>query len=103
MENQENNKNSKVTDSEHYDINHPQNLNIPEYNSSSEKISSDKLPGVENLNHNDGLDDQLKEAESDKDQNSASKNDDPLFGKDTKTDLGNGGKTDKDDEGLIRV
>ena len=103
MENQESSNNSKVTDSEHYDINNPQNLNIPEYNSTSEERSADKLPGVENLNHQDGLDDQLKEAETDKDQDSTSKNDNPLFGKDSKTDLGNGGKTDKDDEGLIRV
>jgi len=103
MENQNNHKNSKVTDSEHYDVNHPQNLNMPEYNSTSEKRGADKIPGVENLNHQDGLKDQLKEAEPDGNQDPVSKNDQSLFGEDSKTDLGNGDKTDKDDEGLIRV
>jgi hypothetical protein len=103
MENQDNNKSSKVTDSEHYDINHPQNLNIPEYNSTSEKRSADKIPAVENLNHQDGLKDEFDEAEPNDNQDPASKDDKPLFGEGAKTDLGNGDKTDKDDEGLIRV
>ena len=103
MENTESNKNSKVTDSEHYDINHPQNLTMPEYNSTTEKRVADKMPTVENLNHEDGLKDELKKAEPDDNQDPASKNDQSLFGEGSKTDLGNGDKTDKDDEGLIRV
>ncbi len=103
MENQDSNKKSKVTDSEHYDVNHPQNLNIPEYNSTSEKRAADKIPGVENLNHQDGLKDQLKKAEPDDNQDPASKNDKSLFGEGSKTDLGNGNKTHKDEEGIIRV
>jgi hypothetical protein len=77
--------------SEDYDPNHPQNLNKPAFNSTTDHRSTTGLPGVENLdNHN-------------LDENQVPQNIERLSGSSTTTDLGNGERTqeDKDDEKII--
>ncbi len=39
--------------SEHYDVENPQNLNIPKFNSSTDKRESHERPAIENLNDQD--------------------------------------------------
>ena len=45
-----NNSKTPAPGSEEYDVNHPQELNTPKYNSATEKRPSSGLPQVENMN-----------------------------------------------------
>lgn len=105
MENKQKPNQPKTADSEHYNPEKPQNQNVPAYNSTTEHRKGSALPGIENLNHQDGLKDELKEAKKGDSDNFMTKNDDSLFGEKGKTDLG-GGQRDKnedDKEQLIRT
>jgi len=102
MENQNDKNQPKVVDSEDYNIEKPQNQNLPKYNSTSAHRSGAAVPAVENLNETEGL---KKEQQSLKKENSTPKapvNDESLFGQNTKTDLGNG-QRDKDEDQEERI
>jgi hypothetical protein len=105
MLSREKKEDSKLPGSEDYDVNHPQNLTQPVFNSTSTDIGTDHLPGIENLNHNGGLKDSLKESKDNVNDPSDQVNEEPLFGDAPKTDLGNSSSDDDDeeDEGLIRT
>ena len=105
MENREENTPAKVPGSEGYNPEKPQEQNVPAYHSTTEKRSAEKLPQVENLNHQDGLKDTLKDAENTDSDNPQTKNDEALFGRDTNADLG-AGQRDRDEgeeEKIIRT
>ena len=72
---------------EEYDVNHPENLNTPKFNSTSEHRDTNELPGVENLN----LENAPNEAQK-------PENDSSLRGTAPKTDLGNGQRDDDENE-----
>jgi len=97
MENQEEKNKPKVAVSEHYDPKNPQKQNLPKYNSTTEHRDGSELPAVENLNLQDGLKDQLEDAKNEDSDSSMTKNDTPLYGKNTKSDLG-AGQRDKDED-----
>jgi len=88
----------KVSDSEDFNVNNPQKNNLPEYNSTTEHREGSELPAIENLNQTDGLKDQLKNAKNSDSDNKMTKNDDALYGKNTKTDLGGGQRDEDEDE-----
>lgn len=92
MEINKDNNDQKSANSKDYDPNHPQNLTKPSFNSTTDHRSTNGLPGVENLDHQN----------LDKDE--VTHNTDRLSGSSTTTDLGNGERTqqDKDDEKIIR-
>jgi len=98
MENQNNDNKPKVTDSEGYNIEKPQNETLPTYNSTTSHRESSSLPAVENLNHTEGLKDELKAAKKDNSAPSVPKNDGSLFGESRKTDLGNGQRDEDEDQ-----
>jgi hypothetical protein len=91
METNENNEEQNGPGSENYDVNHPQNIATPTFNSSTQGRDTDDLPGVENLNLSNNGDQKLPD------------NDESLFGPDSKTDLGNSQKPEEDkaDDRLI--
>jgi hypothetical protein len=101
MISRQNKNESKVAGSEDYDVNHPQNIAKPEFNSGTDEKNNAELPAIENLNHTDGLKDPIKGAKNDLNDPSAPKSDDPLHGDSAKTDLGNG--SSKNDEEIIRT
>ncbi len=105
MESQDQKNTPQVAVNQDYDVNHPENLNTPSYNSTKEYREGNELPGVENLNHENGLNDPLKESEIAKNQPSSPKNDASMHGEKSKTDLGNGTKTEeeKENEKIIRT
>jgi hypothetical protein len=74
----------KSANSEEYDVNHPQNLNTPVFNSSTDHRSTDELPGVENLDTQNQTEEEVPQ--------------DPerLFGSAAQTDLGNGERTEEE-------
>ena len=76
---------------ENYDVNNPQNITVPDYNSATEHRDTDELPGVENLNHSNNNEQHMPD------------NDGSLTGTPSKTDLGNNKKKEEDkaDDGLI--
>lgn len=91
MQSNDNNKDENAPGSDEYDVNHPQNIQTPSFNSATEKRDTDELPGVENLNlSNNG--DQKKPEDGGS-----------LFGPDADTDLGNSEKPEEDkaDDRLI--
>jgi hypothetical protein len=47
------NQSTPKPESEEYDVNHPQNINMPEFNSSTDKREGAKLPAIENMNDED--------------------------------------------------
>jgi hypothetical protein len=74
-------------ESEEYDIEHPQNLNIPKFNSDTEKLEGAGRPGVEHLN----------DADENPTPDDSDKRDTP------ETDLGNNPSDDEgDSERIIR-
>lgn len=98
MENHKEEQKDKAPDNEHYDVENPQNIAQPKFNSTSTHRGGAELPAVENLN-------QIKEEktsnEEKKSTNSGSplpQNDESLHGKNTKTDLGGGQRDDDEDE-----
>lgn len=105
MENQKEDNRAKVPDNEGYDVENPQKQNLPKYNSSTSHRDGAALPAVENLNDTKEL---KSVADSHKKVDSAPsspENDESLYGKKTKTDLG-AGQRDQDedeDEKIIRT
>jgi hypothetical protein len=77
MENS-NNK-PKSAESKDYDVENPQELNIPKFNSTSEKRESHKLPYVENVD----------DTEQSVGNDQQTMNDSALFGDTHETNLGN--------------
>jgi len=53
----ENDKTPKPA-SEEYDVENPQNLNVPKFNSSTDKRESNERPAVENMNDHKPAEDQ---------------------------------------------
>ena len=105
MKNEEEENQPKVSVSEHYDPENPQKQNVPQYNSTSEHREGAKIPAIENLNHQEGLKDNLKATKNDDSDSKVTNTSDSLFGKDSKTDLG-AGQRDQDedeDEKIIRT
>jgi len=98
MENTEEENKPKVAVSEHYDPENPQNQNLPKYNSTTDHREGPGVPAIENLNHQDGLEDKLKDATNEDSDESVTKNDASLYGKKGKTDLGNGQRDEDEDE-----
>ncbi|MBB6270132.1 hypothetical protein HDF26_000559 [Pedobacter cryoconitis] len=88
----------KVTDSEDFNVNNPQKQTLPRYNSTTEHREGSELPAIENLNQAEGLKDQLKDAKNNHSDNTMTKNDDSLYGKNNKTDLGGGQRADDEEE-----
>lgn len=102
MENNEEHNKAQSADSKHYDPERPQDQNVPKYNSTTEHRNDNELPGIENLNHQNGLKDELREANNKDSDISQTKSDESLFGEDTKTDLG-GGQRDKDEDDKEKI
>lgn len=105
MENKEKEEKSKSVDLQQDNIENPQTATRPLYNSTTTGRKAEKLPAIENLNHDEGLKDGLKEAKEDTNSSSAPKNDHSLHGDPSETDLGNGKKNDDNDshEEIIRT
>ncbi|WP_442591575.1 hypothetical protein ACSBL2_10140 [Pedobacter sp. AW31-3R] len=105
MENKEEEKEPKSVDLQQHNIENPQTTTKPLYNSTTTERKAEKLPAIENLNHDEGLKDGLKEAKEDTNSSSAPKNDHSLHGDPSKTDLGNGKNNDDNDrhEEIIRT
>jgi hypothetical protein len=101
MENEKEEKNHKAPDNEGYDIENPQNLTQPKYNSTTTHREGPALPAVENLNQTNGLKTELEDAKKDDLSPDAPKNDESFFGEHTKTDLGAGQR--EEDERIIRT
>jgi hypothetical protein len=93
MESTDQNDNQKSAASEDYDVNHPQNLSTPAFNSSTDHRSTDSLPGVENMDTQNLSEDEVPQ------------NPERLFGSAAQTDLGNGERTqeDVDSEKIIKT
>lgn len=91
MESNGKNQEENAPGGENYDVNNPQNITTPTFNSTTDGRDTDDLPGVENLNLSNNGDQELPE------------NDQSLFGSDSKTDLGNSQKPEEDkaDDRLI--
>lgn len=91
MESNDKNQEQNAPGGENYDVNHPQNIATPTFNSTTDGRDTDDLPGVENLNLSNNGDQELPD------------NDQSLFGTDSKTDLGNSQKPEEDkaDDRLI--
>lgn len=103
MDSQDKNKKFKTPDNEDYDINNPQNLTQPAFNSGADGGQNTTSPPVENLNQQNDENNQLGDATATKSHDNSTLNDEPLHGNDQKTDLGNGkNREDKEDEKLIR-
>lgn len=98
MKNEEEDNQAKVPGSEHYDPENPQNQNVPKFNSTTEHREGAELPAIENLNHQDGLEDKLKATKNEDSDNKVTETSSALFGKDVKTDLGQGQRDDDEDE-----
>lgn len=104
MENQDDKKNFKAPGNEDYDINRPQNIAKPAFNSTSGNRKSDGAPPVENLNHQNDEDDQLQKPTANSDEGHGEANDERLRGNRQETDLGNSeDRDDPEDEKLIRT
>ena len=88
----------KVADSEDFNTDKPQDQTLPRYNSTSEHRDGSELPSIENLNQQDGIKDQLKDAKNNDSDSNMTKNDASLYGKKTKTDLGAGQRDEDEDE-----
>ncbi|RAJ20725.1 hypothetical protein [Pedobacter cryoconitis] len=88
----------KVADSEDFNTNKPQEQTLPRYNSTSEHRDGSELPAIENLNQQEGIKDQLKDAKNNDSDNNMTQNSDPLYGKNTKTNLGAGQRDEDEDE-----
>lgn len=98
MESNEPKKDTQKPVNEGYDINNPQNLTKPSFNSSTAHRSAEALPGVENLNQN-----KLSEVENpgeklDNPDSHKPVNDESLTGSGSGTDLGNGEREEDEDE-----
>lgn len=102
MENNKEPNKTQTPDSEDYNTENPQNQTVPKYNSTTERRGDNELPGIENLNHQDGLKDELREANNEDSDISLTKNDESLFGQNTKTNLG-GGQRDKDEDDQEKI
>jgi hypothetical protein len=98
MENKNEEQKSKAPDNEEYDIDNPQNLTQPQFNSTTTHREDPGVPAVENLNQIKGLNTELKDAKEGDSDPSAPKNDEALYGNDTKTDLGAGQRDEDEDE-----
>jgi hypothetical protein len=97
MESTDKNKQPKSAESADYNVENPQELNVPKYNSTTETRNSNELPFIENLDNGPELDDDFRE-------NSQTPADDKsLHGEGDKTDLGNGEPDDPEDEKIIRT
>lgn len=98
MENKDDNNGAKVPENEHYDPENPQKQNRPVYHSDSDHREAEALPAVENLNQI--KDEKYQPEDTNKDDSSPStpENDDSLFGKTIKTDLGGGQRDEDEDE-----
>lgn len=105
MKNEKEENKPKVPDNEGYDTENPQKQNLPQYNSSTSHRDSASLPAVENLNQTKELKSVAKVPKKVDSDPSSPANDESLYGKKTKTDLG-GGQREKDedeDEKIIRT
>jgi hypothetical protein len=81
------NQSTPKPDSKEYDVEHPENTNMPQFNSGTEKREGAKLPAIENMNDED-------EKVDPKDSNRANM---------PETDLGNDPvDEEKDKERIIR-
>ena len=98
MENKKDENTTKSPDNQEYDINNPQKLNIPKYNSTSAHREGNELPAVENLNQIKGLKNELKGVNKDDSDSGTPKNDESLYGENVKTDLGAGQRDDNEEE-----
>jgi hypothetical protein len=88
----------KASDSEDFKVNNPQAQTMPKYNSTSEHRKGSELPAIENLNQPEELKDQLDDVKNNHSDNTVTKNDEALYGNNTKTDLGAGQRDDDEDE-----
>lgn len=98
MENVNSKNQPKVVDSEGYNVDKPQNQNLPKYNSTSAHRDGSGVPAVENLNQTEGLKKEQQGVKKDDFSAGAPKNDESLFGQNTKTDLGNGQRDEDEDQ-----
>jgi hypothetical protein len=89
MSNEENKNKFKSPDNEGYDINNPQNITKPAFNSNTDKRSSEGLPQTENLNQQNDENNQLHANETSNKADIDTKNDESLTGNAPDTDLGN--------------
>jgi len=98
MENNKEDQKHKSPDNEHYDIENPQNLTQPEFNSSSTHRSGAELPAVENLNQINEENTAEEEKKSSNTGSTLPQNDESLHGKPSQTDLGGGQRDDDEDQ-----
>ena len=105
MENQNEENKDKAPDNEGYDINNPQNLAVPKYNSTTTHRESSGLPAIENLNQQKGMKSDEDDVDSDDFDRSGAENDRSLHGEQFKSDLGQGqrDKDEDEDEKIIRT
>ncbi|MET1055628.1 MAG: hypothetical protein ABWY16_09995 [Pedobacter sp.] len=102
MEDQKEEQKGKAPDNEQYDVNNPQNLTQPQFNSTSTHREGAKVPAVENLNQNNDENNLKKEKESNNSETKEPVNDDSLNGTGSQTDLGDG-QRDEDEADKERI
>ncbi len=103
MKKEDQNKKAQKPENEGYDINHPQNLTKPSFNSVSENRHSGNKPSIENLNEENNENNTEKPHPDAISESPAAINDDRLHGDRNNNDLSREEKDDDDDdEKLIR-
>jgi hypothetical protein len=103
MSNEENKNKFKAPDNEDYDVNNPQNLTKPAFNSETEKRNSEGLPQTENLNQQNDENNQLHADGTSNKADMDTKNDESLTGNAHDSDLGNDREDeDPEDDKLIK-
>lgn len=105
MENKREENKPVSPDNEAYDINHPQNISAPAFNSDTTHRESSGLPAVENLNQPADLNSDSHDINKEDIDASMPVNDGSFHGEALKTDLGSGqrGKEEDEDEKIIRT
>ncbi len=103
MKKEDQNKKAQTANNEGYDVNHPQNLTKPSFNSTSENRDSEDKPNPENLNIEKGENELTRVNQGAVLGDIAHINDDALHGNIDNLDLKDDeNDSDEDDEQLIR-
>lgn len=105
MKSKNKSKHSKTPENKDYNPNRPQDITRPKYNSDTDYRPGEELPQIENLNQQNDEKDPGSPVKEGRNRPSEPVNDESLHGKKSKTDLGNGQKTEKkkEQEKIIRT
>jgi hypothetical protein len=103
MKKEDQNKKTQLPGNEDYDVNHPQHLTKPAFNSVTENRDSGNKPGTENLNHENDENKFTEGAKKDNSEDATPVNDERLHGNMDDRDLKKEQHDyDHDDDDLIR-